>query len=70
MYSFREFVQWFTRSSDKAEKVEFKTQREAAEFVRRIYNESGQPNSRLRALYRRGAEIEREGISVPLKKRA
>lgn len=61
MYTFREFLRWFTQSSDKAEKLEFKSQREAAEFVRRIYNQNGAPNQKLRDLYNKADQLERDG---------
>ncbi|MBM0202963.1 hypothetical protein JNW90_07525 [Micromonospora sp. STR1s_5] len=54
MHMLQTFIDWLTRSSDKAEKLSFKNQREAAEFVRRLYNESGGPNPKLKELYRRG----------------
>lgn len=62
MHSLHTFWLWITRSSDKAEKLEFKNQREAAEFVRRVYNESGTPNAKLRQLYQKGVEA-RSGSS-------
>jgi hypothetical protein len=40
------------RANDKPEKLLFKNQREAAEFVRRVYNGSGGPNDKLREMYR------------------
>lgn len=48
------FRNWLLQASDKTEKLEFKTQREAAEFVRRLYNENGSPTPALQELYRRG----------------
>lgn len=51
------FWLWISRSSDKADKIAFKNQREAAEFVRRIYNENGAPNAKLKAMYQRGREM-------------
>ena len=54
MHTLHAFCVWLTRSSDKAEKLAFKNQREAAEFVRRLYNESGAPNEKLKEFYRRG----------------
>jgi hypothetical protein len=57
MHTLQTFWVWLTRSSDKAEKLAFKNQREAAEFVRRLYNENGAPNAKLRELYRRGREL-------------
>lgn len=57
MHMLSNFCTWVLQASDKKEKIEFKTQREAAEFVRRIYNESGTPNPALVALYRRGSAV-------------
>lgn len=61
MYSLKEFWRWITRASDKAEKLEFKSQREAADFVRRLYNKNGAPNERLRELYNQGDKLEKNG---------
>ena len=63
MHMLQTFIAWLSRSSDKAEKLEFKTQREAAEFVRRVYNENGAPNAKLQALYARGKQIREHGIA-------
>jgi hypothetical protein len=57
MHMLHTFWTWLSRSSDKTEKLAFKNQREAAEFVRRLYNESSEPNAKLRELYRRGREL-------------
>jgi len=51
------FRQWLTSSSEKTEKFAFKNEREAAEFVRRVYNENGSPNRHLKALYKEGKEL-------------
>ena len=56
MHLLSTFTAWFRRSSEKVEKIEFKTQREAAEFVRRVYNQNGAPNEALKEYYRRGRE--------------
>lgn len=57
MHMLHTFLQWIGRSSDKTEKLAFKNQREAAAFVRRVYNENGAPNAELKKLYRRGVDI-------------
>lgn len=57
MHMLQTFLFWLSRSSDKSEKLAFKNQREAAEFVRRVYNENGAPNAKLKEVYRRGREI-------------
>lgn len=57
---FRTFREWLTRASDKSEKIEFKTQREAADFVRRVYNENSRPNAALVNLYRRGSAMKQQ----------
>jgi ribosomal protein S18 acetylase RimI-like enzyme len=54
---FHTFYLWLTRSSEKSEKIAFKNHREAAEFVRRLYNENGQPNAKLREVYQRGRSM-------------
>jgi hypothetical protein len=53
------FWQWMIRSSDRTEKLAFRNQREAAEFVRRVYKEQGGPNAKLQDLYQRGRELKR-----------
>ena len=60
MHMFGTFVAWLRRSSDKSEKLEFKSHRKATEFARRIYNESGKPNAKLRAAYKQGRSMVRE----------
>jgi hypothetical protein len=62
MHMFHTFYLWLTRSSDKAEKLAFKNHQEAAEFVRRLYNESGQPNAKLRDLYQRGRAMRDDAL--------
>jgi len=57
MHILQVFRQWLSRSSEKTEKLSFKNQREAAEFVRRVYNQNGAPNAELKKLYRRGVEL-------------
>ena len=57
MNLFQTFRLWLGLSSDKSEKLAFKNQREAAEFVRRLYNENGAPNAKLKEVYRRGREM-------------
>ncbi|GEO13541.1 hypothetical protein MAE02_12370 [Microvirga aerophila] len=57
MHMLQTFIAWLWRSSDKTEKLAFKNQREAAEFVRRLYNENGAPNAKLKELYRRGRQM-------------
>jgi hypothetical protein len=64
MHSLQAFWMWVTRSSDKSEKLHFKNQREAAAFVRRVYNASGGPNQKLRQLYRRGNELQTRGVEA------
>lgn len=46
------FLTWLVRGAGKDEKLLFKNQREASDFVRRVYNESGGPNDKLREMYR------------------
>ena len=57
MHMWNTFLQWITRASEKSEKLSFKNQREAAEFVQRLYEESGGPNRRLRELYANGRSL-------------
>lgn len=62
---FRTISQWFSRSSDKADKLVFKNQREAAEFVRYVYDQHGAPNEELKKVYKRGREL--RGFSALIK---
>lgn len=64
MHMLQTFWLWLTNSSDKAEKLSFKNQREAAEFVRRLYNESGGPNAKLKELYERGRAVRETEIAA------
>lgn len=53
------FFGWWNRIAPRTGKAKFRTQREAAEFVRRIQNEQGGPNEKLREMYRKYEEINR-----------
>lgn len=53
------FMRWWNRLAQKNGKLKFRTQREAAEFVRRVQNENGGPNGKIQAMRERYEEIRR-----------
>src|SRR5215211_5913557 len=53
------FMRWWNRLARQNGKLKFKTQREAAEFVRRVHNENGGPNAKLVAMRMRYNEVNR-----------
>jgi hypothetical protein len=59
-YRFHAFLQWLKKSGGKPNTPVFKNQREAAEFVRRTYNQSRGPNPKLLKMYKNYNEIRRE----------
>ena len=54
------FMRWWNTLAQKNGKLKFRTQREAAEFVRRIHNENGGPNAKILAMRQRYEEINRD----------
>jgi len=59
----RQFMAWWNSLAKKNGKLEFRTQREAAEFVRRIHNQNGGPNRKIlemRKLYQEAKSGNRE----------
>ncbi|RWO96926.1 hypothetical protein [Mesorhizobium sp.] len=46
----RAFMNWWNNLARKNGKLKFRTQREAAEFVRRVQNENGGPNAKILAM--------------------
>lgn len=42
-----EFIRWFNFLAEKTDKPQFRSQREAIDFVRRVTNESGGPNAKI-----------------------
>jgi hypothetical protein len=65
MYAIELFMRWWNALADRNGKLKFKTQREAAEFVRRVHNENGGPNEKLTAMRARYNEINRAKASRP-----
>ncbi len=51
------FWNWLTRGGGKPDKAPFKNDKEAAEFVRRVYNANPGPNQKLRRLHQEYSEI-------------
>jgi hypothetical protein len=50
------FMRWWNTLAQRNGKLKFKTQREAAEFVRRVQNEHGGPNAKMLAMRQRYVE--------------
>ena len=51
------FMRWWNWLAQKNGKLKFRTQREAAEFVRRVQNENGGPNAKIQAMRERYNQI-------------
>jgi hypothetical protein len=53
------FMRWWNALAQRNGKLKFRTQREAAEFVRRVQNENGGPNAKILEMRRRYEEVNR-----------
>jgi hypothetical protein len=53
------FMRWWNNLAQRNGKLKFRSQREAADFVRRVQNENGGPNDRILEMRRRYEEVER-----------
>jgi hypothetical protein len=53
------FMRWWNWLAQKNGKLKFRTQREAADFVRRVQAENGGPNGKIQAMRERYEEIRR-----------
>lgn len=53
------FMRWWNSLALRNGKLKFRTQREAAEFVRRVQNENGGPNAKIQAMRQRYVDINR-----------
>ena len=53
------FMNWWNALARTNGKLKFRTQREAADFVRRVQNENGGPNAKILAMRQRYDEISR-----------
>lgn len=53
------FMRWWNTLALRNGKLKFRTQREAAEFVRRVQNENGGPNAKILAMRQRYVDINR-----------
>jgi hypothetical protein len=47
------FARWWNNLAQRNGKLKFRTQREAAEFVRHVQNENGGPNAKIIAMRKR-----------------
>jgi hypothetical protein len=59
------FARWWNSLARGNGKLKFKTQREAAEFVRRVQNENGGPNAKIIEMRRRYNEANSAGTPGP-----
>lgn len=59
MHAIEIFMRWWNYLAEGNGKLKFRTQREAAEFVRRVQNESGGPNAKIIAMRDRYNEVNR-----------
>lgn len=53
------FMRWWNELAQHNGKLKFRTQREAAEFVRRVQNENGGPNAKIVEMRKRYNEVKR-----------
>ncbi len=53
------FVRWWNTLALRNGKLKFRTQREAAEFVRRVQNENGGPNDKILAMRQKYVDVNR-----------
>jgi len=51
------FMRWWNSLALRNGKLKFKTQREAADFVRRVQNENGGPNDKILAMRQRYVDV-------------
>lgn len=54
-----QFMRWWNGLAAGNGKLKFRTQREAAEFVRRVQNENGGPNAKILAMRKRYDDVTR-----------
>jgi hypothetical protein len=59
------FMRWWNYLAQHNGKLKFKTQREAAEFVRRAQNENGGPNAKILEMRKRYDEVNRAKATDP-----
>jgi len=52
-------MRWWNYLAQRNGKLKFKTQKEAAEFVRRVQNENGGPNAKILAMRKRYDDVTR-----------
>lgn len=56
---FESFARWWNNLAIHNGKLKFKNQKEAAEFVRRAYNEKGGPNKEMLELHQKYMDVKR-----------
>ncbi len=54
------FMRWWNLLASRNGKLKFRSQREAAEFVRRVYNESQGPNAKILEMRRQYDKVNRD----------
>jgi hypothetical protein len=59
MSAIQMFMTWWNALARRNGKLKFKTQREAADFVRRVHNENGGPNAKIIAMRQRYEDVKR-----------
>lgn len=59
MHIIEMFMRWWNSLAQRNGKLKFKTQREAAEFVRRVQSENGGPNAKIMEMRKRYDDINR-----------
>jgi hypothetical protein len=62
MNAIREFLLWLVNGAGKPDELLFKNDRDATEFVRRVYNQNKQPTEALKALYSHYKLVQQNGI--------
>jgi hypothetical protein len=59
MNMIQNFMDWWNSLASRNGKLKFGSQREAADFVRRVQNEQGGPNEKMMAIRKRYNEVAR-----------
>lgn len=59
MHVIEAFMRWWNSLAQHNGKLKFKTQREAAEFVRRTQNENGGPNAKMLQMRKQYEDVNR-----------
>lgn len=59
------FMRWWNSIAQRNGKLKFRSQREAADFVRMVQNQNGGPNERILAMRKKYDEVNRAKASRP-----